>query len=232
MLSPSESCSQSNEQTTSIPHSACLKVDWCARQHGCCYALTRLTSVHDTLGDRREVTIGPLAIHVHVLDMGGGARGPVVYGHVVVWLVPHSRGRSFLSDLCRLAVHRDGGRIPRVRLARGLGGICADGGRESPCGGWAKGWREQPRSDRPGQGRHVGRAVVRGRQLRAPAMSNVDDGAALPSSGQDGLAGSPAETRSSCSATSPSTPISPPSSCQPRCVARPRTQPADGANWC
>jgi hypothetical protein len=58
------------------------------------------------------------------------ARGPVVDGDIVVWLVPHALGGGLFTDLGRAAVELDGGRILRARLVAvgsGLvGRICAE----------------------------------------------------------------------------------------------------------
>jgi hypothetical protein len=64
------------------------------------------------------------------------ARCPIVDGHIVVWLMPHSLGCAFLADLGRFALERDGGLICRAHLVvmwfRLVGRVEAACGRNSP----------------------------------------------------------------------------------------------------
>ena len=131
-----------------VPHSTRLKVGRGARENGCSYALARLASVHDALGDRGEVAGDVLATWMGQSRFWRDARCPVVNGNIVVGLVPHPLSRTFLSDLGRVACELDCGRILGARLVsmgyRLVGGVGAESGRD--CAGCcrAQGRHEQP----------------------------------------------------------------------------------------
>jgi hypothetical protein len=73
------------------------------------------------------------------------ARGPVVNGDVVVWLVFHSLGGTLFADLGRLARELDGGGVFGSRLR--LGRVGAVSGRKSPRRGWPQGGCEDSGSN-------------------------------------------------------------------------------------
>jgi len=136
-----------------VPHGTRLEVGWGAREDGCSYAITRLTSVHDALGDRGEVAGHVLAI-VIITWVGQArfwrdARSPVVDGDIVVRLVSHSLGGSLLPDLGRVARELDCGRIAGARLVsmgyRLVGGVGAESWRNCAGRRWAQSRYEQSR---------------------------------------------------------------------------------------
>lgn len=86
-------------------------------------------------------------------NLGSGSvasdiRCAVVYGNIVVWLVPHALRGAFLADLGRFGIELDGWRIFGRRLVverRGLvGRVCAVAGGESARGGRSQGWCKHP----------------------------------------------------------------------------------------
>jgi hypothetical protein len=145
-------CPRSSEGAA-LPNSTRLEIGRGARKDGCGYAITWLASVHDTLGDGGEVAASTLALSLSEPKFQDDARGPVVHSDVVVWLMPHALGRTFLPDLGRIAVELDGGRILGGRLVAVGGGlvgrVCAVCRGHGPGRGGPQGRREESRSDCP-----------------------------------------------------------------------------------